>query len=172
MSNIELFRDAQAALDMGKKAMLGYFDIEFTTYGTAYLLDGEMNYRISNEDDQIYHFMETAVVKDIFCANIWQYSKRYAVPSGTKDEKELLVKYITARQLQKLYPKELFEQLADIAAMVRENTAYPLLKQEQELLEGLFEADELRYYEELVWHCYNLFALDKNSYQELQGGGY
>lgn len=168
MSNIELFRDAQAALDMGKKAMLGYFDIEFTMYGTAYLFDGEMSYRISDEDDQIYHFMETAAAKDIFCANICQYSKRYKVPSGTKEEKELLIKYITARQLQQLYPKELFEQLSSIADIAKENIAYSMLKQEQELLEGLFEADELRYYEELVQHCYDVFALDKNSYQELR----
>lgn len=41
MSNIELFRDAQAALDMGKKAMLGYFDIEFTMYGQRICLDAK-----------------------------------------------------------------------------------------------------------------------------------
>ena len=38
------FRDLQVAEDVGKKAELGWFDVEFTMYGCAYLNDGKMYY--------------------------------------------------------------------------------------------------------------------------------
>ena len=78
------FRDIQVAEDIGKKAALGYFDVEFTMYGCAYW-DGERKYKISPNKEDIYRFIEEANLKEIYPSNVMQYTERCPVPSGMKE---------------------------------------------------------------------------------------
>ena len=66
----EMFRDLRVAETVGQKLEMGWQEIEFTVYGTAYLKDGEMNYKISSEAGKIYQFIENALTEDIYCSNI------------------------------------------------------------------------------------------------------
>ena len=49
--------DLRVAEDIGKMAELGWFDVEFTMYGCAYMFEGKMCYKISSEAKDIYDYM-------------------------------------------------------------------------------------------------------------------
>lgn len=51
-------RDLQVALDVQRRAEMGWFDVEFTMYGCAYYQNGERYYRVSTHDEKIYNFIE------------------------------------------------------------------------------------------------------------------
>ena len=66
----EMFRDMKVAETVGEKLKMGWLELEFTVYGTTYLQDGELHYKISSEAGKIYQFMEHALTNDIYCSNI------------------------------------------------------------------------------------------------------
>ena len=70
----EMFRDLRVAETVGQKLEMGWLEIEFTVYGTTYLKDGEMNYKISSEAGKIYQFMENALTEDVYCSNIQEFT--------------------------------------------------------------------------------------------------
>ena len=49
--------DEVVAEEVGKMAELGYFDVEFTMYGCAYLECGKRYYKVSPEAADIYQFI-------------------------------------------------------------------------------------------------------------------
>lgn len=163
----EYIRDVQVALDVRKMAELGYFDVEFTMYGTAYLVREEMNYRISSNADHIYHFIETAGLEDIYCANIMTITKKYKVASGTKEDKETAVKFMLAKQLQQNYDIQFFKQLRATVELVRDNSAYDVLQEFQEKITGTFDENMLYLYSELVKSSYINLQLNRDSYNKL-----
>ena len=160
------FRDERAGDDVRRKAELGWFEVEFTMYGTAYLKDNEMFYRISSEAEDIYTFIEISTHEDVYCGNVLSYTEKCLVPVGMKEDKALEVKKVLARKLRDLYPKELFYLLNDIAEQVKNDAAYPLLEEIREHIEGLFEQTLLMFFEEQVKYCYSCKKLSKKHYQE------
>ena len=60
-------RDLQVAMDVAKRAELGWFDVEFTMYGTCFSQDGQRYFRVSAQADKIYDWIETAGSR-AFCA--------------------------------------------------------------------------------------------------------
>ena len=102
------FRDLQVAEDVGKKAELGWFDVEFTMYGCAYLdrTDDRMRYKISSKEEDIYDFIELAARDDIFPSKIETLTLKCPVPMGTKDLIANDVKKELAKELRKKYQKE------------------------------------------------------------------
>ena len=69
LRNNQIIKDAnvQAAEDIGKMAELGYFPVEFTMYGCAYLnpIDNKMYYKISSEAEKIYDLIERSMLNKI-----------------------------------------------------------------------------------------------------------
>lgn len=168
INKIIRMRDVEIADGMGRQAELGWFDVEFTMYGTAYLAEGELCYRISDQPDDIYHFMEKSKVRDLYCSNVLSCTERCPVPMGMKEEKALDVKKALARQLRDAYPEELFRLLAQIAEEAREDSAYPLLLQAQQELEGCFDESRLLCYEELADDCYGYLKLSRSHYAQIR----
>ena len=60
MSRGYISRDIQVARDFGRKAELGWMEVEFTVYGCAYLdpIENKVLYRVSSHAEDIYQFIE------------------------------------------------------------------------------------------------------------------
>lgn len=150
-----LDRDTKTAQGVNKKAEMGLFDMEFTIYGCAYLKNDKMYYRLSTKAEDIYEYIETAALSEIYPGNIMHYSKRCPVLSGTKEAIAHDVKKDLAYQLQQHYPKAFFYDFYQLAETIGSDDAKDLLWQEAEALEGVFDEERLRYFEELVLYAYS-----------------
>lgn len=162
------FRDLQVAEAVGKKAALGWFDVEFTMYGCAYLDPrlGKMCYRVSERAEDIYEFVEDNAHKGIYASNVVHLTRKYPVPAGMKNLIAEDVKKSLAVQLQKQYPSNLFNVLYDISEVLRTDTAAPFLQGEMERLEGIFEEEQLNDFLDLVNYCHSVCSLSFSSYQQ------
>ena len=104
------FRDIQVAEDVGKKAALGWFDVEFTMYGCAYWEkeQDKLYYKVSTQAEDIYDFIEQSAAKDIYPSNVLSLSKKCPVPAGMKEWIAQDVKVELAQKLKVIYPKDCF----------------------------------------------------------------
>ena len=163
------FRDLQVAEDVGKKAELGWFDVEFTMYGCAYMNEGKMFYKVSSEAQDIYDFIEASSQQGIYPSNILSFTEKCPVPSGMKQLIAQDVKVDLGKKLRDTFPQEFFEILYGLADEAVNNTAAELLWNEAEQLEGVFEEELLRYFEELVNYAYGCCHVNKYEYDKLMG---
>lgn len=160
--------NVQAAQTVRQMADLGWFDTEYTMYGCAYLnTEGVMCYRISSEEDDIYHFIEKSTRYDIFPSNVKTLSKKYPVPAGMQELVSTEIKKDLAKECQKAYPRQFFETLYCLADSLRTNSAKEWLWQEASQLEGKFEEHALNCFENLVHYTYSTLKLTHEEYQKL-----
>lgn len=159
--------DKVVAEEVGKMAELGYFDVEFTMYGCAYLEDGKRYYKVSPEAADIYRFIERANLRKIFPSNVLQYTKKCAVPAGMKEVIAQDVKVELAKQFRDMFPVEFFEMLHTLAEQVTENSANAMLWQRVDELEGLFDIEKLRRFEELLDYMYSCRKVTTKEYEKL-----
>ena len=150
-----MLHDEVVAEEVGKMAELGYFDVEFTMYGCAYLENGKRFYKVSPDAADIYGFIERANLRDVFPSNVVQFTKKCAVPAGMKEVIAQDVKVELAKQLQEMFPVEFFESLTQLADQVTENTASEMLWRQVDELEGLFDIEKLRRFEDLLDYMYS-----------------
>lgn len=162
------FRDEQVAEELRKRAELGWLDVEFTVFGTAYLKESKMNYLISTDEQDVYKFIEAVACENIYCGNVLSYTERCSVPIGTKEDKELEVKKKLAKILKEIYPKELFEILEEIANNIRDNSAWGWLNEQQYAIEGVFEEEKINFFEKMVEHSYSHQRLSLEAYSEFK----
>lgn len=159
--------DLQVAEDIGKMTELGWFDIEFTMYGCAYMLDGQMRYRISSEAGDIYHYIENATGIGVYPGNVLSITEKYPVPAGMKELIAQDVKRDLGLKLKEIYSKAFFEELYELADLVTTNSAADLLWAEVDALEGVFEEERLKYFEELVDYAHSCKKLLQEEYKAL-----
>lgn len=159
--------DEVVAEEVGQMAELGYFDTEFTMYGCAYLENGKRYYKVSPDAADIYRFIEQSNLRNIFPSNVIQYTKKCAVPAGMKEVIAQDVKVELAKQLAENFPTEFFETLYRLADQVTEDRASALLWQQVEALEGLFDIERLRRFEELLNYMYSCRNLTSQTFADL-----
>ena len=147
--------DERVAEDVREMAELGYFDTEFTMYGCAYLDKGQRYYKISPNAADIYCFIEESHLHDVFPSNVCQYTKSCAVPAGMKEVIAQDVKVELAKQLSDLFPREFLVMLQQLAEQVTTNGANEFLLEKRDALEGLFDIEQLRRFEELLNYMYS-----------------
>ena len=162
-----MLHDEVVAEEVGKMAELGYFDIEFTMYGCAYLENGKRYYKVSPDAADIYRFIERANLRRVFPSNVLQYTKKCAVPAGMKEVIAQDVKVELAKQLSELFPVEFFEMLHALADQMTENSASNMLWQQVDELEGLFDIEKLRRFEELLDYMYSCRKVTTEEYKKL-----
>lgn len=170
MSRGYISRDIQVARDFGRKAELGWMEVEFTVYGCAYL-DSRQNkvfFRISSRAEDIYQFMEEAPRNRIYPGNLVRYTEKCAVPSGVKNQIMQIVKTNLAKKLRDMYPKTFFERLYQLAAQYTDNKADAMLWEMAGELEGIFDEDRLNHFELLINYAYSCCRLDENHYARLK----
>lgn len=159
--------NVQAARVAGRRAELGWIEVEFIMYGCAYLQDGKVHYKVSSQAEDIYRFAESAAVDKIYTSNVLRYSEKCAVPSGMRDLIASDVKKDLARELKKRYSAEFFGVLGALAERTQSNHAADLLWNEADQLEGVFSEEKIDRFESLVQYAYIHHGIDANVYQNL-----
>lgn len=171
LRNAKVQKDAniQAAEDIGKKAELGYFDVEFTMYGCAYLdrRTDMMQYRISSKAEDIFDYIEQAAQIDIYPSKVERLTLKCPVPMGVKELIAQDVKKELAKELRKKYSKAFFVELYELADGICSDHAEAILWEEAERIEGVFEEEPLRQLEELVHYTYSCKKIRQEVYQKL-----
>lgn len=157
----------QAARVVGRRAELGWFDVEFIMYGCAYLQHEKVYYKVSSQAEDIYHFAETAAVENIYTSNVFRYTEKCAVPSGMCDLIANDVKKDLARELKKRYSISFFKILNDLAERTQDNCAAQLLYREAEQLEGIFSEEKIDQFEMLVQYAYRHHSISFDTYQNI-----
>jgi len=162
------FRDVQAAKEVEKKAEFGWLDVEFSMYGCAYLDRKKdiMQYKVSARAEDIYLFLEQCGVYDIYPSFVEKMTLKCPVPVGMKTLIEKEVKKELARELRKLYPKELFVILDSY--IIRNDSSAELLWRETDKLEGVFDEEKLNEFQSLVEYAYKYCILSKEEYDKLK----
>lgn len=162
-------KDIQIAEDVGKKAELGWFAVEFTAYGCAWL-DREQNkmfYKVSSKAEDIYEFIEKGAQNGIYPGNIMRYTQKCPVPAGAKNLIEQAVKISLAKKLRETYPKAFFEILYRLAEQCTDNSADSMLWEQANVLEAVFDEEKLNRFSLLVDYAYSCCRLDRMHYQKL-----
>ncbi len=171
LRSVSVHKDAniQAAEDIGKKAELGYFDVEFTMYGCTYLERGAdmMQYRISSQACDIVDFIEQAARADFYPSNLETMTFSCPVPVGAKELIAQDVKIELAKVLRQKYPKAFFQTLYQTADIIHSNEAAEMLGQEAEAISGRFEEEALSGLETLVHYAYSCKRLERAAYDAL-----
>ena len=78
------------------------------------------------------------------------------------------VKYDLARKLKKVFKANFFENLYEQAQKYVTDSAAQFLWQETENLEGLFDEEKLRRFENLVDYAYTCLSLTARTYADLK----
>ncbi|MEE0434245.1 MAG: hypothetical protein UDB11_02425 [Peptococcaceae bacterium] len=146
--------DAQVADDVRRMAELGYFDTEFTMYGCVYMENGKRYYKISPNADDIYSFTEKSNLNNIFPGNVYQYTKKCPVPAGMKEVIAQEVKVELAKKLSEDFPTTYMETLEQFAKDITDDSAADYLWQRVDDLEGVFDIEKLRRFEEQMEYLY------------------
>lgn len=170
LNMLMIFRDLKAAEDVKKKAELGWFDVEFTMYGCAYMnpLDHKMYYKVSPEAKDIYDFIERAPLKNIFPSKVICLTEKYPVPSGMNEAVAYEVKKKVAVQLKRLFPKKFFEKLYDFALSCRSNRAAKMLWNVAENLQGEFDEESLKLFDDIIHYAKSSLSVNEHDYERLQ----
>ena len=163
------FRDLRAAEDVKKKAELGWFDVEFTMYGCAYLspADYKMYYKVSPNAQDIYDFIDVATATSCYPGNVLCTTEKYPVPSGMKNAIAYEVKKRTAQRLKALYPSAFLEELTALAHLHATNSAKELLWQEMKTLQGTFDEERLERLESMVHYARSVQSLSDDEVERL-----
>ena len=168
-AKIQKEANVQTAEDIGKKAELGYFDVEFTMYGCAYWdrSAAQMTYRISSRAEDIYDYIESAARAAIYPGQVERLTLTCPVPLGTKELIAQDVKMELAKELREKYSQAFFAQLYELADQIQSDSSKDLLWEEAERLEGRFEEEALRQLEVLIVYAYSCKTIRTETYHDL-----
>lgn len=109
-------RDLQVAMDVAKRAEMGWFDVEFTMYGTCFERCGKRYFRVSADAARIYDFIETSAQKALLPTNVLTLTKTCPVPTGMREFIASDVKKMLAKALEAAYPQDFFRFLDETAS--------------------------------------------------------
>lgn len=157
-------RDAQCAEDVGKMAGLGYFEEEFVFFGCAYWENGHIKYRISGKDTAIYDFVEKAVLEGVYPTPVNNVLQRQLVPSGELEATKQKYKILLAKNMRTAYPRLFFETLQHFVEIPSNDSAYALLEEMRDSLEGRFNEEQLHLFEGLVHTAFEAKVLTEHSH--------
>ena len=164
-----MFRDMMVALDVGKKAELGYFDVEILTYGCAFLAKGERNYLLSSDAVNIYDFLENAVLENVYPTFLEESFFKKPLPKGFKDLIMLDLKKDMAKLLQSKYSEEFLRDLKLLAEEMVQNTAAVFLDEYMDTLVCTFDRLQFDLFEGALLWAVNHKKLELKDYYLLLG---
>ena len=162
-----LFRDMMTAMDVGQKAEMGYYDVEFDTYGCTHYAGGQRHYHVSASAVKIYDYIERAALEDAYpTAPISEVFKK-PIPRGLKEILELDLKKDLAQKMQSAFSSAFFEDLHQLAHDMTQNTAAELLSDYMDSLECTFDRDRFNLYEDTLVLAVSQKKLSLKDYQLL-----
>lgn len=160
--------DAQVADDVRRMAELGYFDTEFTMYGCAYVESDRRYYKISPNAEDIYSFIEKSNLQSIFPSNVYEYTKKCPVPAGMKEVIAQDVKMELAKKIRDSFSEDFFVMLANLAGDVTDDSAAEYMWSMVDELEGVFDIERLRRFEEQMEYIYTCRKITWETFKNLR----
>lgn len=154
-------RDEICAQRIGFIADMGGMEEEIIVYGCCYLENGRVKYRVSNEKEEMYQFLLSAASQNRFPTPVQNLTVRQIIAAGEKDTMLYQAKKKLAQKLQLFYPAAFFKEWQPFVEQQSNYEAWTLLEALQDEMEGLFEADELQFYEAIMRHCCQKKLLDE-----------
>ena len=161
-------RDLKCSWDIAEMAALGKFEEEFIVYGCCYVEDGQVFYRMSTQEDEMYLFVEQCMERGVYPSPVQSILNRTLVPSGMQDEYLYKTKIMLAKQMQEQYPSELLKQFAILAEIDENNSAAELLYRIKKSLVGCFVRERLELVQGIILFAYQQKKLTRQTYQGLQ----
>lgn len=161
-------RDLKCSWDIAEMAALGKFEEEFIVYGCCYVEDGQVFYRMSTQEDEMYLFVEQCMERGVYPSPVQSILNRTLVPSGMQDEYLYKTKIMLAKQMQEQYPSELLKQFAILAEIDENNSAAELLYRIKKSLVGCFVRERLELVQGIILFAYQQKKLTRQTYQDLQ----
>lgn len=161
-------RDLQVAEDIGARAKLGWFDKEFNFWGTVYFRNNEEYYLISGNPDRVYDFTEKCLCENIYCTPVQTFVKKCPVPSGTEEVIARDFKMLLGKQLQKKYPIEFLRTFQETFSDIANDKAKNDLEQWRDMIDGLFDAEQLYLFELLLRAAYSAKILRTETYNNFK----
>ena len=162
-----LYRDMMTALDVGKKAEMGYYDVEFNTFGCAYYAQGERNYCLSNSATKLYDFLEKAALENIYPTIIQCENFKKPIPRGIKQMLELDLKRDLAKKMRKNYSYDFLLELQKLGEKIGVNSASDVLNEYMDELECTFNRDQFDLFENTLTLCVSQKKLELKDYKLL-----
>lgn len=161
--------DLQAGVDFETALKLGCFDREFMYFVTAYSTPKGLACRISAKEHLLQRFVQDALEEGLYPTPVKRYIRRLPAPSGEEAAIKARVKKEAARQIFALYDETYFQALAQLTATQESDSAWPLLRQWQEALEGIYNREWLDLYQGLLYTALESKVLSVRHYLELKG---
>lgn len=161
-------RDINCALDVARMEKMGKFPVEMDVYGCTYLENGELLYRVSNNEEKLYEYIQDSVYEGRYTTVMDHFMRSVIVESGEYEQTLEETKYALARQMRAQY-QGLFDVLQPLADLEPNNAAFPFLRQMAESIEGNFDEEELQLLEGSIKFAYRAKILTLDGYKQLLG---
>lgn len=168
-NNDEIYKNRDAATTslVAIMAELKYFDEQFLYYGTAYVENGKIKYRINENALSIYQFFASAAERKLCPMPIVSHIQMRKVPSGKEGEIAMEVRAQFVEKLRRYYPKELFQILWKLGNTTSSDQALPILLEWQEELLFCFHADKIQLFTGAVKLAFGAKILRDESFYKL-----
>lgn len=137
-------RDIECGYNFNRLLELGCFDKEFVAAGYCFFDEGEICYRVGENMLNIWQEYKRDLLRGAYPTEIRKIVKRTMVPSGQENTIKQKVKIDLAMELRNIYSREFFQIINETGSVQNINTAYPLLKEMQEEIDGHFSDSELQ----------------------------
>lgn len=167
MLQVDVDENMEAANSLKKLMELGCFDKEFVYYSTAYQDGDRIAYKISAKEYELQKFVEQAAKENLWPISVHRYIKRTPCPSGQETKIREKVKYDAAKSLRNIYDENFFQAVTALSSIEANNLAYPLLKEWEDQLEGIYNRELITLYESLVLLALESKVLTMRSYLEI-----
>ena len=146
---------------------LKYFDEQFVYYGTSYVENGVIKYRMHDKAEKIYRFYENSVQYHLYPLEIVRFVQYKKVPSGKENEIAVEVQADFAKHLKEIYPKQLFRMIQLAGATKASDAARPILKDWQDALELCFVEDKINLFAGAVQMVYQAKQLTDETFKQM-----
>lgn len=169
MNQSEIYknRDAETTSLVAIMAELKYFDEQFLFYGTVYVENGIIKYRLNSKATPIYNFFSKAAQKNLCPTLIMKHIQMVKVPSGKEDEVAAQVRDIFVQKLIEYYPKKFFLILHELEQIPATDVAEEILLQLQDELMFCFEIDEINLFIGIINMAFDAKKIQKDAYSQL-----
>ena len=94
---------------------MGYYDVEFDTYGCTHYAQGERHYHVSSNAVKIYDYIERAALEDAYPTRMVTDVFKKPIPRGLKEILELDLKKDLAVKIQSDFSAAFFRRSASLS---------------------------------------------------------
>lgn len=144
-------RDVSTAQMVNALAEVGYFDNEYNVYGCAFWHEDKVYYIVSDDYNEIYTFKKRSVWEDRYTSPVRRRKMKDSFLEGMERKHILQLKLELAKELYIAYPVSYFKEKI---VKKYQDSAYDILKDWKQEIDGYFEEDELILFEEALRCAY------------------